>query len=241
MMVRPAALNAVIAWIFIAGAACFALGATPAYVDAVGGPADSATFFVGSVFFTVASFSQLLQAQNPMLTDVDDTGQHARQPLGPWAWRPRDPNWLAACTQFPGTVFFNVSTLAALVHNVTAAEEDRRVWRPDFFGSTLFLVASGLGILAVSGRVVPRPGPAARSIAWLNMIGSVLFMASALASYVLPGTGEMLASQISSAGTLLGALCFLGGAALMFTAWRSAVESRQGDLPGGHGSDAAAT
>jgi LPXTG-motif cell wall-anchored protein len=55
------------------------------------------------------------------------------------------------------------------------------------------------------------------------MIGSILFMASALASYVLPATGEYINSQISIAGTLFGALGFLLGAILMFPAWRHAV------------------
>jgi ABC-type multidrug transport system permease subunit len=60
-------------------------------------------------------------------------------------------------------------------------------------------------------------------IAWLNMLGSILFMASALASFVLPRTGELINSQISLVGTLLGALCFLSGAILMFPAWRQAI------------------
>jgi hypothetical protein len=227
MMVRPVVLNAGIAWLFIVGSACFALGTVPSYVDAVGAAADSVTFFVGSIFFTVASFAQLLQAQTPAMTGVDKTGQHTRRSLQLRAWRPRDPNWLAAATQFPGTLFFNVSTFAALTYNVTVAEEDRHIWRPDFFGSTLFLVASAFGILAVSGRILARPGLAPRAIAWLNMLGSVLFMASAVASYVLPSTEEMLGTQVAGAGTFFGALCFLAGAALMLTAWRAAVETSE--------------
>ncbi|GAA1641785.1 hypothetical protein [Georgenia ruanii] len=62
MMVRPVAFNAAIAWLFIIGAACFALGAVPSYENAVGAAVDSVTFFVGSLFFTAASFAQLLQA-----------------------------------------------------------------------------------------------------------------------------------------------------------------------------------
>jgi hypothetical protein len=48
-------------------------------------------------------------------------------------------------------------------------------------------------------------------------------MASALASYVLPATGDLVSTRISVVGTLLGAVCFLAGAALMFPAWRQAV------------------
>lgn len=106
-----------------------------------------------------------------------------------------------------------------MAENLTARQEDRHIWRPDFFGSTLFLVASVLGILAVGGFRVRRSSQAWR-IAWLNMIGSMLFMGSALASFVLPKTGELVNSPVSAAGTLLGAACFLGGAAMMFPAWR---------------------
>lgn len=45
---RPVALNAAIAWLFIIGSALFALGSVPAYVNAVGATADSVTYFVGS-------------------------------------------------------------------------------------------------------------------------------------------------------------------------------------------------
>ena len=59
------------------------------------------------------------------------------------------------------------------------------------------------------------------------MVGSIFFMASALASFVLPSSGEVVNTRITVAGTLLGAVCFLIGAALMFPAWRRFVrESR---------------
>ena len=152
MSVRPVRLNAMIAWLFIVGSTCFVLGSVPAYLDAVGGTVDGVTYFVGSLFFTSASFCQLVQAQSPGTTGVDEAGQDRAAPVRLLGWEPHDRGWLAAATQFPGTLFFNVSTLAALTHNANAAESDRYVWRPDLFGSILFLVASAFGILAVSGR-----------------------------------------------------------------------------------------
>jgi len=113
------------------GSACFVLGSVPAYLNAVGGTVDGVTYFVGSIFFTCASFAQLAQAQSPAMTSVDATGQHRPAPLHLYGWLPHDRNWLAAVTQFPGTIYFNVSTLAALTHNANAAQEDRYVWRPD--------------------------------------------------------------------------------------------------------------
>jgi hypothetical protein len=225
MTVRPVGLNSVIAWLFIIGSALFALGSVPAYLNAVGTTVDSVTYFVGSIFFTAASFTQLMQAQTPAMTEVDSDSQHQRVPVRFRAWLPHDRNWLAAITQFPGTVFFNISTLAALVHNATAKQQDRRIWRPDFYGSTLFLVASVFAVLAIGRFLSFRPRSFPWWIAWLNMIGSILFMASALASYVLPRTGELINSQISLIGTLLGALCFLLGAVLMFPAWSHAIRN----------------
>jgi hypothetical protein len=222
MKVAPVHLNSAIAWLFMVGSACFVLGSVPAYLNAVGGSLDGVTYFVGSLFFTSASFAQLIQAQTPAMTDVDAANQTRSAQVRLRAWLPHDRAWLAAVTQFPGTLCFNVSTLAALVHNASAAQEDRFVWRPDVYGSILFLVSSVLGILAVGRFLSFRPGSLPWRIAWWNMIGSILFMASAVASYILP-TGDVVSVRISVVGTLSGAVCFLIGAALMFPAWRVSI------------------
>ena len=230
MKVRPAGLNKAIAGLFIIGSALFALGSVPAYVNAVGATADSVTYFVGSIFFTAASFAQLLQAQTPAMAEVDAHSQFQRAPVRFWGPRPHDRNWLAAIAQFPGTLFFNISTLAALAHNATAHEQDRRVWRPDFYGSTLFLLASLFAILALGRLLSFRPRSFPWWIAWLNMIGSIFFMASAIASFVLPSSGELISNPVSVGGTLLGAVCFLLGAVLMFPAWSRAVRAAKKPL-----------
>ena len=227
MRVKPARLNCAIAWLFMLGASCFALGAIPAYAHAVGAAADAITFFVGSIFFTSASYLQLVQAQSPGMTDVDEQRQHTRVRVVPWAWRPDDKNWLAAATQFPGTLCFNISTFAATAHNLTAAEADRHVWRPDIFGSVLFLVASAFAISAIGigfRRLRLRSLP--WHIAWINMLGSVAFMASALASFVLPRTDAIIDIPLANAATFLGAVCFLVAAALLLPAWRTSVRSK---------------
>ncbi|WP_404390488.1 hypothetical protein [Humibacillus xanthopallidus] len=227
MTARPERLNANIAWLFMVGSACFVLGSVPAYLNAVGGWVDGTTYVIGSIFFTSASYAQLVQAQSPEMTHVDEVTQHAPAPVRLLGWLPHDRNWLAAATQFPGTLFFNISTIAALTHNATAAESDRYVWRPDLFGSVLFLVASAFAVLAVSPRFLSlRPRSFPWRIAWLNMLGSVLFMASAIASYVVPSTDELLGAHLAVAGTFWGAVCFLAGAALMLPAWRHALPAQ---------------
>jgi hypothetical protein len=223
--VEPARLNFALAWLFMLGASCFALGAIPAYVHAVGAAADAITFFVGSIFFTSASYLQLVQAQSPGMTDVDEQRQHTRVRAVPWAWRPGDKNWLAAATQFPGTLFFNISTFAETAHNLTAAETDKHVWRPDIFGSILFLAASAFAISAL-GVGFRRLRSLPWAIAWINMLGSVAFMASALASFVLPKTDAMIDIPLANAATFLGAVCFLVAAALLLPAWRTSVRSK---------------
>lgn len=205
MRVAPQTLNTTVAGLFVTGSGLFALGSVPAYIHATGALVDSATYAVGSVFFTAAALGQLVQ--------VRGTAPGSR-------WRPQDRGWMAAVTQFPGTLCFNVSTCAALVRNATVAEQDHRVWRPDIYGSVLFLVASTYGVLAV-GRVRDlRPGSFAWWTAWLNLAGSVAFMVSAIASYVLPSTGDLIDVPVTVGGTLVGAVCFLVGAALIPLAWR---------------------
>jgi len=226
MRVRPVRLNTTVASLFVVGSACFVLGSVPWYAEAAGAEADSATYFVGSVFFTSASFGQLLQAQTRAMTEVDEVSQHVPAQVLFWSWLPQDRGWLAAATQFPGTLFFNLSTAAALVHNLTVEQQDKHVWRPDFFGSTLFLVSSAYAIVALGqGFLAFHPSSTPCRIAWLNMVGSLFFMASALASYVLPTTGQLIDSWWAITGTLLGAICFLVGAALMLPAWSRAVRA----------------
>jgi hypothetical protein len=101
------------------------------YADAVGGVAGASTYFIGSLFFTTASFLQVPQVQTVSLTGAGqgqpDTppAPAIRRPL------PHDRAWLAAITQPAGAVLFNVSTLAALARNATVQQQDEHVWRPD--------------------------------------------------------------------------------------------------------------
>jgi hypothetical protein len=228
MRVRPVRLNAAIAWLFMVGSACFVLGSVPAYVSAVGAWPDAATYFVGSLFFTSASWAQLVQSQSPDMSEVDQRQQNVPARLVVWAWLPTDCNWLAAATQFPGTLFFNISTVAALAANLTVQQQDRRVWTPDIFGSTLFLVSSTFALLALGGRVLTlRPDSLRWWIGWLNMAGSVAFMFSALASFVLPRTGDLISQPVATAGTFVGAACFLVGAALLLPAGVGVDDTRR--------------
>jgi hypothetical protein len=178
---------------FAVGSLCFALGAVPGYAALTGTTVDNATYAIGSVFFTAAAFIQWFL-----------TG---RWRSGGWrdaAWS----DWWAAAIQFAGTLFFNVSTFAALLGG-----DD--VWRPDALGSVLFLVSSVLAVHAVTIRD-RLWDPTARTwrVAWLNLAGSVAFGASAIGAYVAPGANEATNVALANLGTFVGALCFLAGALL---------------------------
>jgi len=172
------------ALLFAVGSTCFFVGPFPGYAQLVGATAVGVTFFVGSIFFTTAAFVQLRAAQT-----------HGDR--------------VASLIQFAGTLFFNVSTFAAMNTALDAEQIDLRVWTPDVFGSICFLVSSWLAYVAVS-----RPSAEWR-IAALNLAGSVFFGISAAAALVQPSTSEPVSAAVANAGTTAGALCFLAGALLL--------------------------
>jgi hypothetical protein len=189
------------AWGFAIGSVFFAVGAVPFYADAVGAVVTNLTFFVGAIFFTLAALIQLLLS--------------GRRPPRRGSGRADRADWWAAAVQFAGTLFFNLSTTAALI---TAVNEDARVgsgWRPDAWGSICFLVASALAVAATTDRD-GLWDPRARSwrCTWLNMAGSVLFGFSAVGAYTIPATSDLVSQLWANAGTFLGALCFLAAALL---------------------------
>jgi hypothetical protein len=187
---------------FAIGSACFALGALPGYLDLVGQTADNVTYAIGAVFFTAAAFIQLRLSGR----------------WRPGAWRSRGDwdDWWAAAVQFVGTLCFNVTTIAALSTHLTVEQANRRVWAPDAAGSACFLIASALAILATTHRG-GLWDPEARNwwSSWLNMAGSIAFAASAVASYVVPDTGDLLDTELVNSGTFVGAICFLIAALLV--------------------------
>ena len=196
--------------LFAVGSTLFALGAVPGFADAVGTRADSVTFFVGSIFFTTAALLQYLEA-----VDAAPGG-----PVRGWGhiftYRPDRIDWWACGIQLVGTVYFNVSTGAAVSANLSAETARHHVWRPDAIGSVCFLLASALAWFEVChGWSAWSPGDISWWITALNLVGSIAFGCSAVASYVVPSTGAIWNVELSNLGTFVGALCFLAGAVLL--------------------------
>jgi hypothetical protein len=198
--------------LFAIGSICFALGAFPLYATAVGVTPDNITFFVGSIFFTTASFLQYTEVAG---TPTDLVEQH-RKGLGSLLRiRHRRIDWWAAGIQLIGTVWFNRTTLSALLVGLGASTKHHPVWRPDALGSICFLVASWLAWAEeCDGPWAWRPSRIPWWITALNLAGSVAFGISAVASYVT-SSGQLLSVALTNLGTFVGAVCFLIGAVLL--------------------------
>ena len=196
--------------LFAVGSALFALGALPSYPDAVGTRVDAVTFFIGSLFFTTAAFLQYRESVDAA------NGGPARGWRRVFASHPGRIDWWATGIQLVGTLYFNISTGNAARVELTAQATYHHVWRPDALGSTCFLVASGLAWFEVChGWFAWSPGRLAWWITFLNLMGSIAFGGSAVASYVVPATGQIRNAELSNLGTLIGGLCFLAGAILL--------------------------
>jgi hypothetical protein len=205
----PTAVGWWIGVLFAIGAACFTVGAAPGYVDWVGTDADAVTFFVGSLFFTGAAYLQYLQTLNaPHSLGGESAGR-----LRFWTWEPGRIDWSASLVQLVGTLFFNVTTLAAIDTSLNASQAHRLVWVPDVVGSICFLVASGLAWFEVShGWWSWNLVSLSWRIAALNLLGSIAFGVSAVAAKVVTTTGEPRNIMLVNLGTAVGGVCFFVGA-----------------------------
>jgi hypothetical protein len=196
-------------WLFVIGSACFVAGVPFAMNTSWPPTVSAATFFIGALFFTAASSVQLKLAWRSGPGD---------QSLSTFrALVSRAPAWTSSWIQWVGTLFFIVTTLAAWIDVAgVRAVANQVIWRPDAVGSLLFLVSSGIALMPDVRR--HRHGHA-RDRSWtissLNMVGSIFFGVSAVGAYVVPASDVVLNARWANGGTLLGAVCFLLGAALL--------------------------
>ncbi len=201
------------AGLFALGSLCFVLGGVASQWGSSSRPAVGVTFFVGSIFFTSAAYLQYAEAVNVERRIGSD---RRRRRWRPASWEPWRIDWLAALIQLVGTVLFNISTFAALNHNLTTHQSNARVWAPDAFGSVAFLVSSGLAFAEVCHRWICIRR---QSVSWwivaINLLGSIAFGASAIASLVEPASGDAVSARIANAGTSFGGICFLVAALML--------------------------
>lgn len=181
--------------LFMVGGSGFTLASLP-FMSSAFDPVQVAwVYVVSACFFTSAAFVQLVLAVRAGI----------------------DVNFWASIIQFAGTLFFNSNTINALREAQGSVTDNLLVWRPEFWGSVCFLVASWLALLirGDDGRAFWRERWSASVDArssWWNMVGSILFMVSTLSAYVVPSTGEPIKASLINSTTALGAACFVWAA-----------------------------
>lgn len=195
---------------FMIGSLFFALGSTPGLSEIMGANTCNWLFFIGSWFFTAAGFIQLLLSGHM---------RNEREKLRAM--------WLAAATQFAGTILFNISTGSA-IDAQTVQQEMQLVWNPNAAGSALFLVSGGFALLVLV-RSNTFWGPISKDwfSSWVNMLGCIAFGISAFGSLVLPN-GAVKDAFLANWGTFIGAICFfVASAVILPEAIRTRKNERQ--------------
>jgi hypothetical protein len=224
-------VNLVAATAFLIGGSLFAIGAAMAQAG-VAETACATVYLVGGVFFSTGGYTSVVQVANE-----PEGGLEALPPTGRWRWwshEPRRLQWLSAVALFAGTFVFAIDLVDSFVGGLSRAAETRLVWSPDMVGCALFLVSGQLAMAGIGGgwRFWVR-----RDLGWwivaVNQLGSILFMASAVASFVLPSTGDALATGIANWGTLTGALCFAIGGLMQEFEHPLGPRRRRGQVPAG--------
>jgi YrhK-like protein len=216
--------------LFSIGSVCFLVGPFPGFADLVGSTADGAVFFVGSIFFTSAALLQYLETANA----DRELGEHARRRLRLLTFEPDKIDWWSALIQLVGTLFFNVDTYRAMQASIDTSSVDRLVWAPDAVGSLCFLISGVMAYLQVRhGGLLRAKHTRKWRIAAVNLLGCIFFAMAAVASYVVPDTGDLLDPAAANVTTSLGALCFLIGAVLLLPEAGSTHDdsSQPGDSP----------
>ena len=87
---------------------------------------------------------------------------------------------------------------------------DQVLWVPDLTGSICFVVASAM-FFSLRYPIQHRKGNpiSDRTLALLNIWGSLFFVASAIGAYAPALTGESLYPKLANIGTFIGAILFL--------------------------------
>jgi len=176
---------------FALGSTCFMVG--PFLDSAIGDIGTSIVFWVGAILFTLGGAFQTVLAYPER---HDPGGGRAA--------------WWTATIQSVGTIAFNVTTTTAFTTALPSANYDRLVWRPDAVGSVCFLISGAIAYVAS-----PRHGwlPRKTGPGWwepgVNLLGCIFFGISAIAGYLVPGTGAVINLAASNWNTSLGAACFL--------------------------------
>ena len=230
-MWMPQQLNWWIGIVFAAGSLLFLLGSvlslTPGLATkwSLDATRINAIFFTGSIPFTTAAYLQLFQAANA--GEFSAQGRQAPQRIMWFGWFPRNIGWLSCALQFPGTVLFNVNTFDAMLPGLTWLQQDLVIWAPNFVGSVLFLASGYLAFIETCHAYwVWKPAKISWWVTFVNLLGCVGFMISAVFAFVPPRLPSFDAVTVSVTFTLIGAIGFLIGSLLMLPETAQEIRSR---------------
>lgn len=196
---------------FLVGSLLFAAGALVSQFALTDVSRANQIFVVGAICFTIGAAAEVAIAISSQVT------LH-----GKWSWKQGiwNPDLLSASFQLAGCIYFNVMTIQALaLQFVDSNDANDLVWRPEIYGSALFLASALLAWYAITGR--RRRPDTPRHFVWIsraNLCGAIAFAVSAFgARYMDDGT--LKNPTEANLGTFVGALFFLVGAVLVFPSW----------------------
>jgi hypothetical protein len=209
----PGKLNWWIAVLFMIGSFGFILGSVLFLAGYSNSRVINTTFFLGSVFFTSAGYSQYHQSINAMTTvGLDSPGGKRKW----FALQPGRIDFWVTFSQFLGTIMFNLNTFDAFL-GLGWFGQDLTIWVPDMVGSVLFQISGTLAVFEICQGVWCWQR---RSLSWwitmINFIGCVAFLISALMAFVRPHPIFENLATWATIFTLIGAVCFFVGAYLMW-------------------------
>lgn len=224
---QPRQLNWWIGTVFACGSALFIIGGILSLAPqaaaswALDSTAVNSIFFAGSIPFTAAAYLQLYQAANA--PESVAAGSTPRADVVYFGWRPGNLGWLASALQFAGTLLFNVNTFDAMQPDLDWLQQDLEIWGPDMAGSILFLASGYLAFKEwCQAHWAWHPHNLSWWITFINLLGCVAFMLSAVLAFVPPAGMAAEAVTLSIVFTVLGAVAFLIGALLL---WPEAAQA----------------
>jgi len=200
-------LSLIIAGLFIIGSSCFIIAPIISlyFVNDISADTINYTYFIGSIFFTTASYLQYVQAINADLVNR----KYLLHEVKKWKWfeiRVHSIGFWATFIQFIGTLLFNLNTYSGTITTLNESSIYEFITLPNMFGSICFLTASFFAWLEVyhEKNMIPF-----RSILWwiiwLNIFGSIFFQISAIYGFSTSSDADTIATY----NTMFGAICFL--------------------------------
>jgi len=216
----PRQLNWWIGVVFAAGSSLFLLGSVLSLAPALAqewsltDTAINPIFFAGSIPFTIAAYLQLFQAANA--GEFSPHSGQAPRRVALFGWYPRAIGWISCALQFLGTLLFNVNTFDAMLPGLNRLQQDLAIWVPDFSGSALFLASGYLALIETCHAYWAwKPTSISWWVVFVNFLGCVAFMTSAVFAFVPAHLPSFDAATVSVMFTLIGAAGFLIGSLLM--------------------------